>query len=574
MMKRILTILVCIALALTFALTGCGQKQQTTTGEQNNASGANTQTQESSSTTNTEDPMVTPAGTFPIAKEKVTLRVFCRQLSYVKDYVNNEFTKWYEDKTNVHLEWDVVPESDVSTKLNLMLSSGQYPDMIIDPWVLNATQVMIYGQQGVFIQLDDLINKYGVETKKMLDQYPLMKKQITMPDSKIYNLPQVDDFYAGKYPSKMWVYQPWLDKLNLKSPTTTDEFYQVLKAFKEQDPNGNGKADEIPLTGIANVGNGQPSIMQFLMSAFIYTDQNMLRVNNGKVEAVFDKPQWKEGLQYLNKLYKEGLLAPEAFTEDNTQMQQLNSSDIRIGFFPNLTPYGALPGTLTSEKWPNYKAIVPLKGPDGLQVAVNNPYNLGPAYAFVITKACKYPAVAFRWADALYNQEITLRKYYGRPDQEWRYAKPGEIGANGKPAIWASLAKSGGEFDIPTDKSWAHIAPHFRSAEFREGRAVIGDATRNNEAVLYKETKEKYEPYTPPIETVLPPLVFTEKQSTELADLSTTINNFVNEMFARFITGDASLDKDWDTYLQQLKDMNLDGYLKIYQDAYETWNNK
>jgi putative aldouronate transport system substrate-binding protein len=101
-------------------------------------------------------------------------------------------------------------------------------------------------------------------------------------------------------------------------PTTTEEFYQVLKAFKERDPNGNGKADEIPYIGTNASLLNYPDA--FLMNAFIYNNyfQNNfhLMINNGKVDAAFNKPEWKEGVKYINKLFKEGLMPLETFTQD------------------------------------------------------------------------------------------------------------------------------------------------------------------------------------------------------------------------------------------------------------------
>jgi len=219
--------------------------------------------------------------------------------------------------------------------------------------------------------------------------------------------------------------------------------------------------------------------------------------------------------------------------------------------------------------------VPPLKGPEGIRTARSDLYNIGPRNTFVITSACKIPEVAFRWADALYTQEITMRKYYGPIDEQIRYAKSGEIGINGLPAIWAIMTKSGSELDQPNDKSWAHIAPHARTDAFRLGQAVVGDPGLNTEVVLYKATKESYEPYKADIKTIIPPLAYTEAQSNELVPIKTTVDGFVNEMFARFITGDANIDSEWDSYLEQLKGMDLERYTQIMQDAYNVkWSNR
>jgi len=572
-MRKTAIYILCLLLVMTMIFSACKQREDRTDDGATTTKAVTTKADEQANDQDVfdeDDPLVTPPGTFPIAKEKVTFKVFTRQMPSVADFENNEFTKWYEELTNVHLEWDIVPGSEVGTKLNLILAGGDYPDMFLDPWAISGTQAMIYGAQGVFIRLNDLLEKYGIETKKMLSEYPLMKDIITMPDGNIYTLPEVDDAFHGKFGYKMWVYQPWMDKLGLQHPETTEDFYEVLKRFRDEDLNDNGDPDdEVPLVGYTPT-NGRPSIMEFIMNAFIYTDSNLVTVDNGNIDVVFNKPEWKEGLAYMKMLYEEGLIAPETFTQDSTQLQQLNAEEIKIGFTPAATPWASLPQFMGDPRWTEYDAIKPLIGPNGLRITGSNHYGIGPSYAFAISKTCKHPAVAFRWMDALYEQEMTLRKYYGRPDQEWRYAEPGEIGINGKQAIWASLAKSGGEIDIPTDKSWAHIAPHYRSAEFREGQVVTGDPSKHTESVLYRVTLEKYFPYAADVNMTLPPLIFTEEQSAELADLDKTIKDYVYEMFARFITGDADLDAEWDSYVNQLERMNLKRWLEINQEAYDS----
>lgn len=90
-----------------------------------------------------------------------------------------------------------------------------------------------------------------------------MSTAITAPDGNIYALPSINDCYHCSMAQKMWIYKPWLDKLGLDVPTTTDELYTVLKAFKDKDPNGNGKADEVPLTGAPRGSGWYSSIDAF-----------------------------------------------------------------------------------------------------------------------------------------------------------------------------------------------------------------------------------------------------------------------------------------------------------------------
>ena len=87
--------------------------------------------------------------------------------------------------------------------------------------------------------------------------------------------------------------------------------------------------------------------------------------------------------------------------------------------------------------------------------------------------------------------------------------------------------------------------------------------------MLYKATKENYEPYRPSVDEVMPPLAFSAEQSNEMADLKKTIEDYVDEMVARFVTGDVEVEEYWDNYIQELENMNLQRYIEIYQEAYD-----
>lgn len=122
----------------------------------------------------------TEAGTFPLVKDKITLKVLAVKNPSVQDYSTNEFTKWYEEKTNVKIEWQFATPQDRQEKLNLVLATNDLPDMIIGFGVSPAQQ-MVYGQQGLFIALNNLIDKYGVETKKLWKNTRKSSKRRLLP---------------------------------------------------------------------------------------------------------------------------------------------------------------------------------------------------------------------------------------------------------------------------------------------------------------------------------------------------------------------------------------------------------
>lgn len=514
-----------------------------------------------------EDVEVSPAGEFPITDKKITLKVLAGQRKFVEKYETNEFTKWFEEKTNVHLEWDVVPEGeDAKQKLNLALASGDYPDIFLN-MPLTAAQLEIYGKQGVFQPLNDLIDNYGKETKKVFEEYPIAEERVTSNDGNIYSIPDVNECFHCKYSGKMWMNQEWLKKLDLEMPKTTDEFYQVLKAFKTEDPNGNGKADEIPLAGSPDGWNGD--FIPFIMNAFIYTESigsgpKFIYLDNKKIDVAFNKPEWRDGLEYMNKLYSEGLIAPESFTQDKNQLVSIAEGSKALGAAPGGTPMSF--STLGGDVYQNYVTVPPLKGPDGKQFV--DMLNDGGVLEgkFVISSTSKYPEVAMRLGDALLNQDVMMRALYGEEGEGWRESKEGEIGIDGEPAKYFAFTKG----EEMQNKHWNQAAPHYRPIEFRTNRAVgeaTEDATENLDYILHKET-EKYASYANE-DIVVPPLVLNEQQSSEVLDIQKSIQDYVEEMSIRFITGDANLDKEWDGYIESLKSMNLDRYVDILQESYD-----
>lgn len=568
MRKNHLNILLSMIVILTFVLSACtpaATATQAPAEEKPAATTAPTKAPETAAAA------VAPAGQFPIVKDKITLKVLLVQTTGVSDYVDNEFTKWLEEKTNIHLEFDIAPmaQAENRQKLNLVLASNQLPDIIMNFGIpLDQQQTM--ADQGLIIPVDDLIAKYGDEFKKVMDAYPT-KNTFSLADGKMYSLPHINDCYHCSLSQKAWIYKPWLDKLGLKMPTTTDELEQVLLAFKEKDPNGNGKADEIAWSG-AQTGSWHAALDQFIMNAFVYNSSlgtvPHMFVEDGKIKMSYAEAGWKEGIIYLNKLYKEGLIDPEVFTNDMTKHKGL-------GEYPDAAVMGftqaGWPGMFidwnagASTRWQEYVPVAPLKGPTGLQQSPMTPYGFGSTGAALITKACKYPEAAYRLIDLMYSYEATMRSVYGRPGTEWEEAKAGaeSITGTGTPKYNVLVAWSEQEQKI----TWQQAAPTFRSTQFRLEWQQFNPADPL-ERYLYQWSRDLYAPYGKPDKEV-PPLVFTSDQSKQLGTLSAALTTYSDQMFAAFVTGQEDVNTGWDKYLADLKTNGLDEFLKIYQTAYD-----
>src|SRR5215470_14869938 len=233
----------------------------------------------------------------------------------------NLVTKMVSDKFKIQFQWQTTTfdAGAAKEKRQIALASGDYPDLFfLIPWVDGFTkaEVQKLGQQGVAVPLEKLISQYAPNVQKALDSNQTLKAMSVAPDGHIYALPQWADCFHCTYPDKLWINSTWLKKLKLQPPKTTEELRTVLKAFKTQDPNGNGKADEVPMT----TDPQDSSLIAYLMGAFAYDPvganngvRSLLELNGGKVDTPVNKPNWREGLKYIHSLYKDGLIDQASF---------------------------------------------------------------------------------------------------------------------------------------------------------------------------------------------------------------------------------------------------------------------
>ena len=505
--------------------------------------------------------MVTAPGTFPVVEEIVTIKVFTQKHRLVEDLNTNRFTQIYEDMTNVHFEFEVAPEGQGEEKRNLILASGDLPDVFMYSG-MNATQMVVYGSQGLFWPLQDIIDAQSIHLKKLWTEKPFIKEDLTAPDGNIYALPQGAECFHCSAPHKMWIYQPWLDKLGLDMPQTTEEFYEVLKAFRDGDPNGNGKNDELPLTGAMASGDGFSPHM-FIMNSFQYWDGSLLIIEDGKIRLAADTPEFKAAMKYMKRLYDEDLLAPETFTQDRAQLKQIgeNPDDNIMGAAPALW-YGTFTTNFgPSERYLDWRAVPALKGPDGTRWASTAPFRVQP-HTLVVTDY-EYPEVLVRWADWLYSIEGNRSANTGIKDEDWRWAKDGEVNYNNNPAIF--FVEPHVLYNLQNER-WLHTAPHFNSRELRQGGATTQEIIdKGQESRLYKWTDEFYHPYKYP--EFMPNLMYGEEEALELGEIEPALKDAVRSAVARFVTGELDIDGDWNSYIRELEGLEWQRYVQLYQDA-------
>lgn len=487
----------------------------------------------------------------------------------VGDWNKNGHSKWVEEKTGIKVNFLTVNTiGGDMTKVNAMISSGDLPDAFLGiPF--SRDQVSLFGQQGVLAPLDGYIASYAPRQQEMYHAYPDIKSLSRARDGKTYAVAGINDCYHCKVQtSRAWVNSDFLDTLGLDMPQTTDEFRALLTAMAKKDVNGHG--DVVPLVCAMAAPNNDPLDI-FFMNSFLYNPgEPWLRLDNGKVDFVANKPEWREGLRFLRTLYDDGTITPELFTMTFEAIQKLGATKgyARIGVARNTGPekFIDIGSNALDAGWRKYEVIPPLGGPQGVRYAGWNYYvdvESGLAQ-FIITSKCKDPGTLVKWADYQMDLEATLSAYDGVKAKNWWYADSGATSIKGEQAVWNQDV-----WPAPVGTSWSQYAVMFRSNDFRLGQQIDPKAP-TYEAYKYDATL-KYQKYQEPKEWALPPVIVDPSTAGSVVDTELSLSNHVKQSFAEFATARLDINDDtvWKTYVNKINDMGLQQYLQAYQQGYD-----
>ena len=234
---------------------------------------------------------------------------------------------------------------------------------------------------------------------------------------------------------------------------------------------------------------------------------------------------------------------------------------------------GQFASEIGDERYREYRAISPLKGPEGVQYAMSM-LQLPGIGGFAVTSACEDPALALEWADYFYTSEVTASMYNGVEGVGWRWAEEGEIGFNGEPAQWAAVTAYSGNTGDTQNYCWTQIGIYNFSEEWRGSQAVAEDtdlySADGMEYMLYKVTQEQYEPYSG-LQYCLPTLTYDQDTQIRISALEYEFTNYFNDVIFQFTTGekDPNSDDAWNEHLSEMENHGVSEMCEIYQKAYD-----
>jgi len=532
-------------------------------------------------------------GVLPFVEEVTELHIAIPQHVNVIDYDDNYMTKLVEGDTNIDIVWQLLPGAETATTVDLMMAAGDaLPEVFLYSF---GNKTAAYGAEGYFHVLNDYFDKENGLAYCFWNESPYMTEEdyaeyftrSTEADGNMYAFSFFTRGLGDRQRITAYMNQHWLNALNMEQPTTLDELYTVLKAFKEQDPNGNGQADEIPMIG--GTWNGGDDEM--LINNFIYWNPDyMLNVENDVVYAPFVTDEWQQAMIYINKLVSEGLLSDLTFSITTDELVSMVQ-----GFGPEEQIIGLLVGTWTTT------------APDGTNPAVMAYDAFGPlegAYTPLrtanvtkygyITTDCEKPELAFRFFDYWCNEKRSLITRYGEPGKSWLWREddpeyfdeyyPGGASQNARLQGWEAekgmVTGVTNPWVTQNNEIWNTHTCCLLPAQTYGHTATIDTVMSNsweesqeigqvsvhrtyagavNNALWYGKVPEQR--FTDP--------VYTTEENDKYNDTIQTVRNYVNECIASFATGTLDPVNDWETYKANLESAGLQDWLDVAQ-AY--WN--
>ena len=562
-MKRFLAILLCLSM-LVGVMAGCnGGGTSSTSGTTDTSSTADTgdseaSGDEASASETSEDGVTNKGTTLPIVNEPVTLNVVKERhmLDTTESY--NEKAAWANitEETGITIEWTELAAGTAAERVPLMLSSGDLPDVF---WAALSDAQVLQNESNLFA-MEDYMEDFAPNSLATYEQLGVDWKEIaTTPSGHIFGfLGRYESLYENTGDGIQIINKAWLDKVGMDVPTTLDEFTEVLRAFKEKDPNGNGQADEIPYCfsedmwcayatntmGWWGIGDGAGSDTTSSKST-----------RDGKVTGSVNTDEYRQYLEYTHSLYAEGLMDQEGFSQNT----EVFSTKIKSGQVGTYFCWTALE-YLTSEQAEDWVVMPPIQAIEGVDPIANGEVDRSTIQKnkWVITTSCEHPEAAMRlWDYQARDVESKMTVAMGEKGKLWDEYEDG----------------SGYYFVVPEDTT-----PEFTFEHMKYTYGVVNDPplltkeeTPKNDgeispsAALRDSMVDQVDEYFLPKEDQLPQIYVSTEAIDRRTFIETDLFAYIKEFRAQAIMNGFT-DDEWNNYVSQLDAYGYQDWLQWYQD--------
>lgn len=439
------------------------------------------------------------------------------------------------EATNVRIESIVAPATNFDEKFNANIMAKKLPDLMMGN---NINTLNEYGQKGVFLPLEDLIAEYAPNINARLDERA--RKMVTASDGHIYALPR---FGQDRLRTAWLIRKYWLDDLGLEVPATTEEWIEVLRAFKEKDP-GNAGDRLVPLMN----RSGSSVFLLYSAPTFGLHPENYTKMGDSYVLNAYTE-EYRNMVEWYRTLYEEGLFDKEFVTTSSKQWEEAISAGY-VGAFVDFANRADTFTAVLREQDEDAEFVVapPPVGPTGVQGV--------PSYSDILTttcvsisKDCKDVEAALAWLDYLYSEDGSWLTSVGIEGVTYT-----GVDENGAPVWTEEIANNPNNMSI-TSKYGIQQQMCPRVLTEYEFQLIQGPLT-----LAGKELCEPYyvDPYFP--------VKYTEEEAEQMTNYNSAVTPVINQYTDQFISGALPMS-EWETFQKELKTLGAEQMGEIFTAA-------
>ena len=476
------------------------------------------------------------------------------------------------EKAGVEIEWDLMSDS-LGEKVGVLIGGNQLPDAFIAVG-FSQNDIMEYGEDGTFIDLTPYITpEIMPNLSAILEKHPDIKAGITQADGHIYGLPSgelmgtaaigaTDDLSIYAVPEFSMINKTWLDELGLDVPENLTQLHDALVAFRDNNMGGAGST--VPMsTGFDQWCWGQ----EIFYAGFGFTNFtsdicfDLLAKPDGTVEFVCATQPYRDAVTYFHDWYAEGLMDLEMFSQSTSQLIAKVSQG-RVG----VTTWWEI-NEIAGEHADDFVFLPPMYGPEGTEYATTRNLTIrsGPGVTsgnLNVTSACGNPEGLLKYFDQWYDPETVMQLQYGPIGIYFT-----EKDANG---VWqvitddearAQFGKSAGELKGQYEVYGPRLIlpEYYNSVFYMEDRATQ----------RLHDIEEQWMPYVEAPVSYPNDVTFTAEELEVISRYKADFTSQVAEYEGTWLKNGGPTDEEWNAYLQMLEDnCGMSRLLSVYQDAY------
>ncbi|QIE43331.1 extracellular solute-binding protein (plasmid) [Rhodobacteraceae bacterium SC52] len=436
--------------------------------------------------------------------------------------------------------------TDSLEAMNLLIAQGNMPDIVGGHLIKQP--VNEYGPQGAFVPLNDLVEEHAPNIKAFWDSHPGLKEAISAYDGNYYYIPYLPD---GKYGRAWFIRQDWLDVLGLEQPQNVDELYDVLVAFRDQDPNGNGVKDEIPYFARQWEEVNRLLTLWDARSSGSDTYHDFYVNDEGKLVHPYAQEAYRTALSNVAKWYAEGLIDPEIYTRGSSSRDYLlgeNLGGMTHDWFASTSGYNS--ALADAVEGFNFIPFLPPESAGGVRMEEHRRIPIKPD-GWAISYTAEDPVTVVKYFDFWFSEEGRLLSNFGVEGKTWDMIdgepifKPEVLNSdspiNSQMYLEGAQIQRGYWQDYRYEWQWTSEAAR-KGIELYDTEDLLIEQFLG--VALNKEEQTVYDRYWPSIRT------------------------YMLERQQAWVLGSGDVVSDWDAYIETLNDMGYEEVIEILNTAY------